>query len=55
MISGNSQNGYFYETLAMFEEMGNAGVRPNDVTLVIVLFACGNLGTLGMGKRIHGF
>ncbi|KAJ8646642.1 hypothetical protein MRB53_008390 [Persea americana] len=55
MISGYSQNGYFYETLAMFEEMGNAGVRPNDVTLVSVLSACGNLGALGLGKRIHGF
>ncbi|XXG74641.1 hypothetical protein AAC387_Pa07g3312 [Persea americana] len=55
MILGYSQNGYFYETLAMFEEMVNAWVRPNDVTLVSVLFACGNLGTLVMGKRIHGF
>ncbi|XXG74775.1 hypothetical protein AAC387_Pa07g3404 [Persea americana] len=54
MISGYSQNGYFYETLAMFEEMGNARVRPNDVTLVSVLSTCGNLGTLGLGKRIHG-
>ena len=49
MISGYSHNGYFYEMLAMFEEMGNARVRPNDVTLVIVLSACGNLGTLGLG------
>ncbi|KAJ8639700.1 hypothetical protein MRB53_016394 [Persea americana] len=39
----------------MFEEMGSARVRPNDVTLVSVLSACGNLGTLGLGKRIHGF
>ncbi|XXG64574.1 hypothetical protein AAC387_Pa05g2482 [Persea americana] len=39
----------------MFEEMGNARVRPNDVTMVSVLSACGNLGTLGLGKRIHGF
>ncbi|XXG40717.1 hypothetical protein AAC387_Pa01g1366 [Persea americana] len=55
MILGYSQNGYFYETLAMFEEMGNARVRPNDVTLVSVLYPCRNLGTLGMGKRIYGF
>lgn len=55
LISGYAQNGYFYETVAMFEDMGNAGVRPNDVTLVSVLSACGNLGALGLGKRIHAF
>ncbi|XP_010241799.1 PREDICTED: pentatricopeptide repeat-containing protein At5g66520-like [Nelumbo nucifera] len=55
MISGYAQNGYFNETLAMFDDMVASGVKPNEITLVSVLSACANLGALGLGKRIHSF
>ncbi|KAK9140622.1 hypothetical protein Scep_010303 [Stephania cephalantha] len=41
------------EALEMFLRMQRKGVEPDDVTLVIVLSACAELGALHFGRWIH--
>lgn len=42
------------EAIRLFEEMLEKGVEPNQATVVSVLRACAEVGTLGVGKRVHG-
>lgn len=43
------------EALKLFHEMQLANVVPDNVTMVSVLAACGDIGALGMGKMIHEY
>eukprot|EP01018_Ginkgo_biloba_P030314 Gb_23082 [translate_table: standard] len=54
MIAGYSQNGYANEALAVFHQMQLEDVKPNSVTMLGVLPACGHLAALQHGKWIHG-
>ncbi|KAL9684168.1 hypothetical protein QQ045_021602 [Rhodiola kirilowii] len=45
----------FSECLRLFDVMNEGDVKPNDATLVSVLIACANLGTLHRGKMVHEF
>ncbi|KAM0940643.1 putative tetratricopeptide-like helical domain superfamily [Dioscorea sansibarensis] len=51
LISVYVKAGFFQEALALF---GLMDVEPNGATLVSVLVACGRLGELKLGRRIHG-
>ncbi|XP_031476534.1 pentatricopeptide repeat-containing protein At3g46790, chloroplastic-like [Nymphaea colorata] len=53
MISGYVHNGYNCETLDFFAVMQREDVRPNRVSLLSVLLACGHLGAMRMGERFH--
>ncbi|KAF6151323.1 hypothetical protein GIB67_040596 [Kingdonia uniflora] len=57
LISGCTQNGLFSEGVALFRRMMEDGYdqRPNQVTVVCVLSACGHLGMLQLGRWIHGY
>ncbi|XP_030547934.1 pentatricopeptide repeat-containing protein At5g15340, mitochondrial [Rhodamnia argentea] len=44
-----------FEVLRMFVEMGNAGVRPDDVTLVCLFNACARLINVDVGMQGHGW
>ncbi|KAB2616806.1 pentatricopeptide repeat-containing protein [Pyrus ussuriensis x Pyrus communis] len=55
MISGSVQCGKPKETIGLFSEMEEVGVRPNEVMVVAVLVACADWGDLGLGRRIHEF
>lgn len=55
MISGYSRMGFAREAVGMFRGMRVAGFKPNEMTLVSVLGACGDLGDLEMGRWIEGF
>ncbi|KAM1099081.1 hypothetical protein TB2_005606 [Malus domestica] len=55
MISGFVQCGKPKEAIGLFLEMEEAGVRPNEVTVVAVLAACADLGDLDLGRRIHEY
>lgn len=55
MISGYSRIGFAREAVEMFRGMRVAGFKPNEMTLVSVLGACGDLGDLEMGRWIEGF
>ncbi|XP_010245702.1 PREDICTED: pentatricopeptide repeat-containing protein At1g08070, chloroplastic-like [Nelumbo nucifera] len=52
MIAGYAQNGRSNEALELFELMKSENVKPNDVTLVSVLSACAQLGSVEHGERI---
>ncbi|KAJ7540625.1 hypothetical protein O6H91_10G023400 [Diphasiastrum complanatum] len=53
MIAGYAQNGLGKEALALYEQMKQEGVQPNNVTFVLLLKACASLGTLEQGKQLH--
>ncbi|KAJ7528126.1 hypothetical protein O6H91_16G085100 [Diphasiastrum complanatum] len=53
MIAGYSQNGFGKEALALYEQMKQEGLQPNNVTYVILLKACSSIGALEQGKQIH--
>ncbi|PSS26709.1 Pentatricopeptide repeat-containing protein [Actinidia chinensis var. chinensis] len=51
MISTYAQHGEAEEALEMFEEMIKEGIKPNYVTFVGVLSACGHVGLVEDGLR----
>lgn len=53
IISGYSRMGFAGEAVAMFGEMWEGGMEPDEMTLVSVLAACGDLGDLNLGKLIE--
>nr|XP_043618384.1 pentatricopeptide repeat-containing protein At2g34400 isoform X2 [Erigeron canadensis] len=53
MISGYLKMGLSKSALELFEEMKVEGFEPNEMTLVSVLWACGDLGNLSMGKLVQ--
>ncbi|XP_057949219.1 pentatricopeptide repeat-containing protein ELI1, chloroplastic [Malania oleifera] len=55
MIDGYTQRGKPNESLVLFRQMLAAGVRPNEVTVLSVLSACGQLGALESGRWLHSF
>ena len=56
MIDGYVQNGVPEDALVLPREMQmKDGIRPNKVSLISALPACGLLAGLIGGKQIHGF
>ncbi|XP_026406496.1 pentatricopeptide repeat-containing protein At5g66520-like [Papaver somniferum] len=55
MIAGYVQCGKPKEAVELFKQMEEAGESPNEVTVVAVLAACADLGTLDLGRRIHEY
>eukprot|EP01018_Ginkgo_biloba_P000403 Gb_07442 [translate_table: standard] len=51
MIVGCAQNGHDKEALKLFEQMQRAGVKPDHITFVGVLFACSHVGLLYEGHH----
>jgi pentatricopeptide repeat protein len=52
MISGLSDHGRCREAMELFGEMQAEGVRPNEVTFICVLTACGRAGLVGRAREI---
>lgn len=62
VIAGCTQNGLFSEAITLFRRMVMVAAegkdcvnRPNLVTVVCGLSACGNTGMLQLGRCIHGY
>ncbi|KAJ8568342.1 hypothetical protein K7X08_027875 [Anisodus acutangulus] len=55
LIGGFIKNGLFEEALLWFREMQLSDVEPDYVTMVSVLSACANLGTIGISLWLHQF
>ncbi|KAL2507416.1 Pentatricopeptide repeat-containing protein [Forsythia ovata] len=55
LIGGFVKRGRFEEALEWFQEMLLSGLEPDYVTMVSVLSATANLGTLGLGLWLHRF
>ncbi|KAL5208318.1 hypothetical protein ABZP36_032753 [Zizania latifolia] len=52
MISGLSDHGRCREAIELFGRMQAEGVRPNEVTFICVLSACGRAGLVGCAREI---
>ncbi|XP_050386605.1 pentatricopeptide repeat-containing protein At2g34400 [Argentina anserina] len=55
MIAGYGKMGRARDAVGLFGEMREAGFEPNEMTLVSVLGACGDIGNLGLGKWVEEF
>ncbi|KAL7174140.1 hypothetical protein ACSBR2_033403 [Camellia fascicularis] len=55
MISGYVGCSCCVEAIMLFAEMQRENLRPNSVTMVALLSACGELLELRLGKEIHGY
>ncbi|XP_073222333.1 uncharacterized protein [Cicer arietinum] len=53
IISGYAEKGQVKEAIGLYDEMEEAGLRPDDGCLISILAACAELGMLGLGKKIH--
>ncbi|PHT31550.1 hypothetical protein CQW23_27887 [Capsicum baccatum] len=61
MIVGYSQHGFGTEALEIYDMMQSNGVKPNDITFLGMLSACGHVGLLDEGlqhftsmTKVHG-
>ncbi|XP_011626248.1 pentatricopeptide repeat-containing protein At1g08070, chloroplastic [Amborella trichopoda] len=55
MFAVYSKSGKSKEVVRLFQSMREDRVRPDEVTMICVLTACGRLGALELGKWIHGY
>eukprot|EP01018_Ginkgo_biloba_P019198 Gb_26689 [translate_table: standard] len=55
MIAGYVQNGHSNAALTLFQQMQLENVMPNSVTMMNVLPACADLGSLRQGRYVHGY
>ncbi|XWS33546.1 hypothetical protein CRYUN_Cryun22dG0092300 [Craigia yunnanensis] len=55
MIDGYAQHGMPKEALVLFRRMLAAKARPNEITILAVLSACGQLGALESGRWLHSY
>ncbi|WCJ39218.1 Pentatricopeptide repeat (PPR) superfamily protein [Euphorbia peplus] len=53
MIDGCVGSGDAEGAMELFRRMMDEGTRPSDVTLMLILHACGDLGDLEQGKFVH--
>ncbi|KAJ0103082.1 hypothetical protein Patl1_06301 [Pistacia atlantica] len=53
IIAAFVQSGYPEEALSLFQDMQNNSVRPNSITLMSILPACGEVFHLRLGKSLH--
>ncbi|KAF5206278.1 Pentatricopeptide repeat-containing protein [Thalictrum thalictroides] len=53
MFKGYSENGFYRETLVMFNQMRSKDVRPNFFTIPVVLKCCVKVSALRKGKEVH--
>lgn len=55
MISGYAKAGLAREAVEAFGEMMGEGFVPDEVSVVSVLGACGEIGEMELGKWVEGF
>lgn len=55
MIVGFAQGGYADQALELFHGMEEENLRPNDVTMIGVLSACGMKMDLQFGRWVHSY
>ncbi|KAF2299368.1 hypothetical protein GH714_031742 [Hevea brasiliensis] len=53
IISGFAEKGLVKEAARLYDQMEATGLRPDDGTLISILAACAESGSLELGKRVH--
>ncbi|KAJ4969113.1 hypothetical protein NE237_015814 [Protea cynaroides] len=51
MIRGLAIHGHGQQAVDLFNEMGNKGLEPDEVTFVVVMCACSHVGLVHEGRR----
>nr|CAB3447775.1 unnamed protein product [Digitaria exilis] len=54
-MAGFAQSGRPTEALRVFRDMEDAGMAPNEVTVVAVLAACADVGDMDLGRKVHSY
>ncbi|KAF8020900.1 hypothetical protein BT93_G1342 [Corymbia citriodora subsp. variegata] len=54
IITCCAENGCFEEAMGLFSQMRIVGFKPNNYTFVSVLKACLGMGTINLGRSVHG-
>lgn len=52
MIVGAAQHGRANEALELYDEMVIAGVKPNEVTFVGLIYSCSHVGLVSKGQKL---
>ncbi|XP_059651741.1 pentatricopeptide repeat-containing protein At1g08070, chloroplastic-like [Cornus florida] len=55
LIQGYVKMGFWKEGIRVFLEMCEVKLRADEMTMVIVLSACANIGDLSLGRKIHSY
>ncbi|PIA27030.1 hypothetical protein AQUCO_08300008v1 [Aquilegia coerulea] len=55
MIDGYTQHGRPNEALELFRKMLSEKMKPNEVTVLSILSACGQLGAIESGRWMHSY
>ncbi|XP_073156944.1 pentatricopeptide repeat-containing protein At4g19191, mitochondrial-like, partial [Henckelia pumila] len=55
MVSVLTENGYCNEAIDLFRQMVVAGIQPMTENLRSLMVACMHMGTLRLGKVVHGY
>ncbi|GAA0161514.1 hypothetical protein LIER_39245 [Lithospermum erythrorhizon] len=55
MLSGYVQNGCYVEAIDLFSEMILVGVKPDKVSVISIIAACGRSRNLSVGIELHGY
>ncbi|XP_050373347.1 pentatricopeptide repeat-containing protein At3g22150, chloroplastic [Argentina anserina] len=55
MLAGYTQNGFIEEAIVVFRQMLEQKLIPNAVSLASIFPACNLVGSIDMGKQLHGF
>ncbi|KAK3221578.1 hypothetical protein Dsin_008603 [Dipteronia sinensis] len=55
MIDGYAQHGLPNEALVLFRRMLAVRLKPDEITVVSVLSACGQIGALESGRWVHSY
>ncbi|KAK3437072.1 hypothetical protein EUGRSUZ_C01762, partial [Eucalyptus grandis] len=55
MIGGYVRLGESGDAIALFRKMQIAGVKPDEITMVLVLSACADLGALELGRWVESY
>ncbi|XP_020703485.1 pentatricopeptide repeat-containing protein At1g74630 [Dendrobium catenatum] len=55
LIVGYCHGGEWDQSIKLFNEMQLNRIKPNHVTMAILLSSCGQLGALRFGRQLHGF
>ncbi|GAA0140068.1 hypothetical protein LIER_01491 [Lithospermum erythrorhizon] len=52
IIFGMAQHGQAFEALCLYDEMISAGIKPNEVTFIGLLYACSHVGLIDKGRKL---
>ncbi|KAJ4803943.1 Pentatricopeptide repeat-containing protein [Rhynchospora pubera] len=55
MLTGLVHNGWYEEAVELFRNMLINKVKPTEVTIICVISACSQIGSLSLGQWIHSY